>query len=197
MFKKLILGILGLLGLIKKSKPYRTYGNAAFLEAIKIPGTVVLVGGPSGALPAGIEAATDSFWAHVFGITEPGWCIEAEGGGIEHNALDGYLSDTCQMAAFQFQLTPDQQGKLLSWVRGQIGKPYGFLEFLEELLPDPSTEAPIRDQSHICSALWACAFQQIGISIVPKGVDPRLATPGDVWNGCFSNLQCKAFRFNW
>jgi hypothetical protein len=47
-FDKLICGILGMLGLIKKTKPYCTDGNAKFLEAIKIPGTVVLIGGPSG-----------------------------------------------------------------------------------------------------------------------------------------------------
>ena len=101
--KKIWLGILGLLGFIKKEKPYKIDGNAAFLEAIKIPGTVVLVGGPSGSLPEGIEAATDSFWAHCFGISEPGYCIEAEGGGIQHNQIDKYLTLPVKWSRFSFR----------------------------------------------------------------------------------------------
>lgn len=179
-----------------KTKPYRTDGNAAFLEAIKKPGTVCCIGG-EGFLQNGIKDATDSFWCHVFGITEPGWCVEAEGGGIEHNEIGKYLGDKNQVVAFQFDLTDDQLNKLLTWINAQIGKPYGFLEFVEELTPNPSEQGLPRDWGYICSALWACAFQQIGISIVPAGVDPRMATPGDVFNGLEPNLSAKMFRYNW
>jgi len=178
-----------------QTKPYKTDGNAAFLEAIKKPGTICCIGG-EGFLQCGIKDATNSFFCHVFGITEEGWCVEAEGGGIEHNQIDKYLGDTYQIVAFQTDLTDEQLQKLLTWINSQIGKPYGFLEFLEELLPNPE-DGPIKDQSHICSALWACGYQQIGISIVPKGVDPRLATPGQDYAGLEPNLAFKMFRYNW
>jgi uncharacterized protein YycO len=178
-----------------KTKPYKTDGNDDFLVAIKKPGTVCCIGG-EGFLQDGIKDATNSFWCHTFGITEEGWCIEAEGGGIQHNQIDKYLGDTYQIAAFQTDLTDDQLKELLTWIRSQVGKPYGFVEFLEELLPDPDS-VPIKDQSHICSSLWACGFFKLDIDIVPKDIDPRLATPGDVFNGLSPNLNFKMYRYNW
>ena len=44
-----------------KTRPYKTDGNAAFLEAIKKPGTICCIGG-EGFLQDGIKDAINSFF---------------------------------------------------------------------------------------------------------------------------------------
>ena len=104
------------------------------------------------------------------------------------------------MVAFQFPINGIQWKRIYDWVENKVGKPYGFCEFLEELFPDPSTEASIKNQSYICSSLWACAYallKQNNFSLVLPGIDPRMATPGDIFNGCEPNLNVQMFRYNW
>ena len=62
MFTKLIDALLAAFGITQdKKKPYRSDGNAAFLDAINLPGTVCLIGG-DGFVPNGIQGALKSFW---------------------------------------------------------------------------------------------------------------------------------------
>ena len=196
MFTKLINALLSAFGIVPdKKKKFTTENNPAFLEAIEKPGTICLIGG-DGFLPNGIQGATDSFWCHTFVITEKGWCAEAEANGIERNRVDKYLLPECQMVAYQTDLTPDQLTRLLNWIRAQIGKPYGYLDFLTQLLPDPSAVSP-DDKGFICSALAACGYAEIGILIVKSKINPHLASPKDLNDALEPNLKFSMFRFNW
>ena len=62
---KVIRGILGLVGVIRKTKRFTTGGNADFLST-RSAGEVVLIGPGDQALPNGISAAENGFWAHAF-----------------------------------------------------------------------------------------------------------------------------------
>jgi uncharacterized protein YycO len=197
MFAKLINALLAALGIVPdKKKAFRTDGNAAFLEAVKIPGTVCLIGG-DGFISNGIQGAENSFWSHCFGtVDDQGSIIEAEAEGIQKNNIEKYLKPENQIVAYQYFMITDQQKKIVDWAMAQIGKPYGYLEFLEELFPDPSKISP-KDFGYICSALWACAYRQADISIIKPEINPRVATPKDINDFLEPNLQWKQYRYNW
>jgi uncharacterized protein YycO len=198
MFTKLINVFLMWIGIRPdKKKKITTENNAAFLEAIKKPGTICCIGG-DGFLADGIQAATNSFWCHTFCITEDGWCIEAEGEGIQHNKIDKYLGKESQMVAYQTDLTDLQLLALRLWLNNKVGKPYGYIDFLDELLPEPSKDAVITDPWYMCAALIATAYKRINIDIVAPDIKPHLATPKDVNDYCEKEfMRFKQFRFNW
>jgi uncharacterized protein YycO len=192
---KFLRGLLGMLGIIRKTKAFTTANDPAFLAHLE-PGEILLVGPGSQALPDGIAAAEDSFWAHAFIFIGNGQVIEAEGAGIQQNDMSKYLGSDTQLVGYSMQLTDAQLSTILTWLKAQVGKPYGYLTFLTELFPNPS-DIPVSDPGWICSGLCATAYKQAGITVVNQGVNPAQASPKDLNDYLEPNLAFMQTRYNW
>jgi uncharacterized protein YycO len=160
------------------------------------PGEIILIGPGSQPLPEGIAAAEDSFWAHAFIYIGNGQVIEAEGEGIQQNDMAKYLGNDSQMVGYSLPLTDVQRATILTWLKSQVGKPYGYLTFVTELFPNPSY-IPVSDPGWICSGLDAMAYKQVDIPVVKKGVNPAQASPKDLNDFLEPYLAARQTRYNW
>ncbi len=219
MFTKLIKALLGAFGIIKKTKKFTTVNNKEFLQSLQ-PGSVVLTCS-RGFLQDGIKGATDSYWCHsllYIGKTagtmirnlypellgnekipmesQYNEIVEAQGGGVQVDNLQKNLGDNVQMVAFYRPISTVDLMKVLKRIYSNVGKNYGFLDFLSELFPDPAKVSLGDDNGFICSALTTDAWSPIE-TIVKKGIDPHKATPGDQYNYLEPNLKWQMTKYNW
>ena len=108
--------------------------------------------------------------------------IEAEGTGIQIDTLAKYTNGNTQLVGFTLSLTDTQLEKLFLWLYQQVGKPYGYLDFITELFPNPS-DIPVSDPGFICSGLCATDYKgQLNINIVDPRIDSHKADPQDIYD---------------
>jgi hypothetical protein len=203
MFSKLIRGILGLIGVIKKDVAFKASEFSDFFKGL-MPGSIVLVRKRnSDGFSAGIMASTNSAWSHTMHYSGKSGgikdmlheIVEAIAEGICIESLDKYNSADFQMAAFTFDINPREYETLKARIYSHVGEPYDFQGIAHQVFP----MVPDNPNRVYCSALSALSWMRPELirQIIKKGIDPNDATPGDIYNACFSNLSVKISKFNW
>lgn len=218
MFTRIIRGLLGMFGIIKKTLKFDTSHNEEFLKSLE-PGTIILTHG-SGYLRGGIQGATDSAFNHALlytGKTAGAMArqlfpnllknkkipresqyheiVEAQGDGIQVDNLQKNLGDDMQLVAFSRVLTTVELMKVLNRIYSNVGKNYGYLDFVSQLFPDPSAVNLGDDKGFICSALCVDAYAPVE-DISLKTVDPQKMTPGQLFELLNKNLNWKKTTYN-
>jgi hypothetical protein len=219
MFTRLFKALLGAFGVIKKDLKFDTSHNSEFLQSLEA-GTIVLTHS-KGFLQDGIQGATDSAWCHSLlyvGKTAGAMVrqmfpdlltnkkipkdsqfneiVEAQGGGVQVDNLQKDLGNDIQLVAYTRKLTTVELMKVLYRIYSNVGKPYGYLDFLTELFPNPSDVMFADGKGFICSALTTDAYEPVEI-VAPKGVNPHKVTPGQQNEYLEPNLNWTRVRYNW
>ena len=122
--------------------------------------------------------------------------VEAQGGGVQVDNLQKNLGDDIQMVAYYRPISQSELITILQRIYSNVGKNYGFLDFLSELFPDPSAVNLGDDNGFICSALTTDAWLPIE-QVCKKNINPHKATPGDQNDYLEPNLKWQQTRYNW
>lgn len=200
MFAPFIRAILGAIGIVKKEVKFKKTDQEEFLKSL-LPGTIILTRKINNDwIGNGIQGASNSAWQHTLGYFgksagQKGLLheiVEANPGGVEIQQLDKYLNDNTQMIAFTFDLDPREFSIVKERVYSMVGKGYDYAEFLKHIIP----VIPNPEDKVVCSTLYTFGYNGIR-NIVLKSVDPKFATPGDIFSGCYRHVkECTATRFN-
>jgi hypothetical protein len=219
MFTRLFKALLGAFGIIKKDLKFDSSHNAEFLKSLEA-GTIILTHS-KGFLQDGIQGATDSAWCHSLlyvGKTAGAMVrqmfpellnnkkipaeaqfneiVEAQGCGVQVDNLQKDLGDDIQLVAYTRTLTTVELMKVLHRIYSNVGKPYGYLDFLTELFPDPSSVICPSDNGFICSALTTDAYEPVE-RVAKPDINPHRINPGQQNEYLEPNLTWKKTTWNW
>lgn len=143
---------------------------------------------------------TGSFWQHTGGGFRRSdgsiLTIEAFGSGVNVGNFDDYMNDKYQLEAFSFPFDNQRISHLFPNAVTYIGKRYPVENLFACLLPAELQQVFNNRKEHYCSALWAVIMKKHWRPIVKKGIDPYAATPGDIHDGCYPQMDLKLDKFN-
>ena len=217
MFATFIRGLLGLLGLIKKTKKFDTSHNNDFKKALNTC-TIILTHTVDSPLDNAIDAGSNSCWSHSQLYVGQSWgnmirklvpalllnpkipkesvlneIVEAQGDGVKISSLD-LGNEKVQMVAYQRELTFIETVKILTRIYLNVGKTYGYLDFIANtfpLLPIPNI-----DPGYICSALTTDAWLPVE-RIAKPNIELWKITPGQQNDYLEPNLKFHKLTWNW
>ena len=126
-----------------------------------------------------IESELIRYWtwdkySHVEFILPEGYLGSRLNGGIQIRPFD-YITVSLE-AILTLTLSPEQEDKILSWAKAQIGESYGWKDVVDEAFHDEIMKPSAMDCSHFVSK----AFAQGGFLISRKPFFQN--TPADVYN---------------
>lgn len=203
MFSKLIRGLLGFFGLIEKTLVFKKSDFNEFARSLA-PGSIICLHKRQhcDGLTDGIEAASNSAYSHVLnylgqssgfeGILHE--IIEEIAEGFKCQSLDKYNSDDYQLIAFIFPITPREFMLLRASFAKWKDTPYDIQGIVHQAIPIIPDDPTKKYCSNVTTQCWM--IENHIRDIVKKNVNPLDATPGDIFNGCYPNLECKITRFN-
>lgn len=206
-----------MLGIIKKTLKFDTAHNGEFKRSLNTC-AIILTHTIDSPLGDAIGASTNSAWSHSQLYVGQAWgktiralvpafllnpkipkeallneIVEAQGDGIKCSSLD-LTNDKVQMAAYQRPLSFIETVKILTRAYLNIGKSYGFLDFIADAFPD--LPIPDIDPGFICSAYTTDAWLPVERIAKPK-VDLWKITPGQQNDYLEPNLNFQKLTWNW
>jgi hypothetical protein len=217
MFSTLLRGLMGLFGIIKKTLKFDTAHNDEFKRSLDVC-AIILTHTIDSPLSNAIGAASNSAWSHSQLYVGQSWgkmirtlvpaflrnpkipkeallneIVEAQGDGIKVSSLN--LGDEkVQMVAYQRKLSFIETVKILTRIYLNVGKPYGYLDFIANAFPDVSI--PDKDPGFICSALTTDAWLPVE-RIAKPGISIHKINPGQQNDYLSPNLNWRKLTWNW
>lgn len=124
-----------------------------------------------------IQLRTGSDLVHVAVVEQRGQTIAATSGGITRQALGDVYEVWRPTNAYD----PSRLAEALVWLRGEVGKPYGYADIANQVLLLAGNDPVLLDKSEDCSDLATKFLWIAGVALPGSYINTNRITPGGLF----------------